>query len=35
MQARPAYHRAVDRGGVYALDAASAHEAAPFPRPNR
>jgi glutathione S-transferase len=35
MQARPAYRRAVDRGGAYAFDAASAHDAAPFPRPSR
>jgi hypothetical protein len=35
MQARPAYRRAVDKGGAYAFDAVSAHDAAPFPRPNR
>ena len=35
MQARPAYRRAVDKGGAYAFDAASAHDAAPFPRPSR
>ena len=35
MQARPAYRRAVERGGAYAFDAASAHDAAPFPRPSR
>jgi hypothetical protein len=35
MQARPAYRRAVDRGGAYAFDAANAHDAAPFPRPSR
>jgi glutathione S-transferase len=29
MQARPAYRRAVGRGGAYAFDAASAHDAAP------
>jgi glutathione S-transferase len=34
MQARPAYRRAVARGGAYAFDAASAHDAAPFPRPS-
>jgi glutathione S-transferase len=35
MQARPAYRRAVDKGGAYAFDAASAHDATPFPRPGR
>ena len=35
MQARPAYRRAVDRGGAYAFDAASENDAAPFPRPSR
>ena len=35
MQARPAYRRAVARGGAYAFDAASAHDAAPFPRSSR
>ena len=35
MQARPAYRRAVDRGGAYAFDAASTDDAAPFPRPSR
>lgn len=33
MQARPAYRRAVEKGGAYAFDAASAAGAAPFPRP--
>jgi glutathione S-transferase len=31
MQARPAYRRAVERGGAYIFDAASAANAAPFP----
>ena len=31
MQARPAYRRAVEKGGAYAFDAASAANAAPFP----
>jgi glutathione S-transferase len=35
MQARPAYRRAVDRGGAYAFDAASTDDAAPFPRSSR
>ena len=35
MQARPAYRRAVDRGGAYAFDGASRDDAAPFPRPSR
>ncbi|MCD6042831.1 MAG: glutathione S-transferase [Burkholderiales bacterium] len=33
MQARPAYRRAVEKGGPYAFDAASAGGAAPFPLP--
>src|SRR3984893_6072045 len=35
VQARPAYRRAVDGAGAYAFDAASAHDAASFPRPSR
>ena len=31
MQARPAYRRAVEKGGAYVFDAASAASAAPFP----
>jgi glutathione S-transferase len=31
MQARPAYRRAVDKGGAYVFDATSAANAAPFP----
>jgi len=31
MQARPAYRRAVEKGGAYIFDAASAENAAPFP----
>ena len=31
MQARPAYRRAVEKGGAYIFDAASAGDAAPFP----
>ena len=31
MQARPAYRRAVEKGGAYVFDAASAENAAPFP----
>ena len=31
MQARPAYRRAVEKGGAYVFDAASAQNAAPFP----
>jgi glutathione S-transferase len=31
LQARPAYRRAVAKGGAYAFDAASAASAAPFP----
>ena len=31
LQARPAYRRAVEKGGPYAFDAASAADAAPFP----
>lgn len=34
MQARPAYRRAVEKGGAYAFDAASAADAAPFPLPS-
>ena len=33
MQARPAYRRAVEKGGPYAFDVASAGGAAPFPQP--
>jgi glutathione S-transferase len=33
MQARPAYRRAVEKGGAYAFDVASAGSAAPFPLP--
>jgi len=33
MQARPAYRRAVEKGGPYLFDAASAGGAAPFPLP--
>ena len=33
MQARPAYRRAVEKGGPYVFDAASAGGAAPFPLP--
>lgn len=33
LQARPAYRRAVGKGGAYAFDAASAAAAAPFPLP--
>ncbi len=35
MQARPAYRRAVDKGGSYALDATSIADTAPFPTPSR
>lgn len=35
MQARPAYRRAVEKGGPYAFDPASAREALPFPAPAR
>lgn len=35
MQARPAYRRAVEKGGPYAFDAASANAAAPFTMPSR
>lgn len=35
MQARPAYRRAVEKGGAYAFDAESAADAAPFPMPGR
>ena len=31
MQARPAYRRAIEKGGAYLFDAASAANAAPFP----
>ena len=33
MQARPAYRRAVEKGGAYAFDSVSADGAAPFPMP--
>ena len=35
MQARPAYRRAIDKGGAYAFEPQSAASAAPFPRPTR
>jgi glutathione S-transferase len=35
MQARPAYRRAVEKGGAYAFDPVSAREARPFPAPGR
>jgi glutathione S-transferase len=35
MQARPAYRRAVEKGGAYAFDSVSAGDAAPFPLPAR
>ena len=35
MQARPAYRRAVEKGGAYAFDSGSAGDAAPFPMPAR
>ena len=35
MQARPAYRRAVEKGGAYAFDSVSADDAAPFPLPAR
>lgn len=35
MQARPAYRRAVEKGGAYAFDSASAGDAASFPMPAR
>ncbi|HET7669410.1 MAG TPA: glutathione S-transferase family protein [Burkholderiales bacterium] len=35
MQARPAYRRAIDKGGAYAFEPQSAAGAAPFPRPTR
>jgi glutathione S-transferase len=35
MQSRPAYRRAVDKGGAYAFDPASAESAAPFLMPRR
>jgi len=35
MQARPAYRRAVETGGPYVFDPASAREAPPFPTPGR
>jgi glutathione S-transferase len=35
MQARPAYRRAVDKGGAYAFDPVSAESAAPFLMPGR
>ena len=34
-QARPAYRRAVEKGGAYAFDSVSAGDAAPFPMPAR
>lgn len=35
MQARPAYRRAIEKGGPYAFDPASAREAQPSPAPSR
>lgn len=35
MQTRPAYRRAVEKGGAYVFDSASAEDAAPFPMPGR
>jgi glutathione S-transferase len=35
MQLRPAYRRAIEKGGAYAFDAESAAAAAPFPKPGR
>ena len=35
MQARPAYRRAIEKGGPYAFDPQSAAAAAPFPKPTR
>jgi glutathione S-transferase len=35
MQARPAYRRAVEKGGAYAFDSVSAGDAALFPMPGR
>ena len=35
MQGRPAYRRAVETGGPYVFDPASAREAPPFPAPGR
>ena len=35
MRTRPAYRRAVDRGGAYAFYAASTDDATRFPRPSR
>jgi glutathione S-transferase len=35
MQARPAYRRALAKGGAYAFDPTSAGDAAPFPAQNR
>jgi glutathione S-transferase len=35
LQSRPAYRRAVQKGGAYAFDPASADRAAPFPKPAR
>jgi glutathione S-transferase len=35
MQSRPAYRRAVEKGGAYAFDPASADRAAAFPKPAR
>ena len=33
LQARPAYRRAIEKGGAYAFDPASAASAAAFPKP--
>lgn len=35
VQARPAYRRAIEKGGAYAFEPQSAAAAAPFPRPTR
>ena len=35
LQARPAYRRAVEKGGAYAFDPESAAQAVPFPKPAR
>ena len=35
MQARPAYRRAIETGGAYLFDSASAREATPFPMPKK
>jgi glutathione S-transferase len=35
MQSRPAYRRAIETGGPYLFDPASAREASPFPMPKK